>query len=63
MTMAAKKMRLGALETPDFTLVSGFFEPLPDNELRLWNEETIKAICDPCGQDTQLDPFGARRIG
>ena len=33
-----KKKRLGALETPGFFLSEQFFEPLPDEELRLWNE-------------------------
>lgn len=32
-----KKKRLGALETPGFVLSEGFFEPLPEDELRLWN--------------------------
>jgi prevent-host-death family protein len=32
-----KKKRLGALETPGFVLSEKFFEPLPENELRLWN--------------------------
>jgi prevent-host-death family protein len=31
------KKRLGALETPGFVLSEQFFEPLPDEELRLWN--------------------------
>ncbi len=33
------KTRLGALLTPGFTLTSAFFEPLPEEELRLWNGE------------------------
>ncbi|MGH9598928.1 MAG: type II toxin-antitoxin system Phd/YefM family antitoxin [Terracidiphilus sp.] len=33
----AKKKRLGALETPGFALTEQFFEPLPEDELRLWN--------------------------
>jgi prevent-host-death family protein len=33
------KKRLGALETPGFVLSSQFFEPLPEEELRLWNGE------------------------
>lgn len=33
------KKRLGALETPGFTLTDAFFEPLPEEELRLWNGE------------------------
>ena len=32
-----KKKRLGALETPGFVLSEGFFEPLPEEELSLWN--------------------------
>jgi prevent-host-death family protein len=32
------KKRLGALETPEFKLPVDFFEPLPDDELRIWNE-------------------------
>jgi antitoxin (DNA-binding transcriptional repressor) of toxin-antitoxin stability system len=32
------KKRLGALETPGFVLSGKFFEPLPEEELRLWNE-------------------------
>ena len=31
------KKRLGALETPGFVLSERFFEPLPEEELRLWN--------------------------
>lgn len=31
------KKRLGALETPGFVLAEQFFEPLPEEELRLWN--------------------------
>jgi prevent-host-death family protein len=33
------KKRLGALETPGFVLSERFFEPLPEDELRLWNGE------------------------
>jgi prevent-host-death family protein len=33
------KKRLGALETPGFILTDEFFEPLPEEELRLWNGE------------------------
>jgi prevent-host-death family protein len=29
--------RLGALETPGFVLDDTFFEPMPEEELRLWN--------------------------
>ena len=32
-----KKKRLGALEAPGFVLSEKFFEPLPEEELRLWN--------------------------
>jgi prevent-host-death family protein len=32
----AKKL-LGALETPGFVLSEQFFEPLPEEELRLWD--------------------------
>jgi len=31
------KKRLGVLETPGFVLSEQFFEPLPEEELRLWN--------------------------
>lgn len=31
------KKRLGALETPGFVLTDAFFEPLPEQELNLWN--------------------------
>lgn len=34
-----RKKRLGALETPGFVLSEQFFEPLPEDELRLWNGE------------------------
>ena len=34
-----RKKRLGALETPGFILSEQFFEPLPEQELRLWNGE------------------------
>jgi len=30
------KQRLGALETPGFALPEGFFEPMDEDELRLW---------------------------
>jgi len=33
----AKKKRLGALETPGFELKEEFWEPLPEDELGLWN--------------------------
>jgi prevent-host-death family protein len=33
-----QKKRLGVLETPGFALPVKFFEPLPEDELRLWNE-------------------------
>ncbi|MFY9747977.1 MAG: toxin-antitoxin system subunit antitoxin [Acidobacteriaceae bacterium] len=33
------RKRLGALETPGFALSKAFFEPLPEEELRLWNGE------------------------
>jgi prevent-host-death family protein len=32
-----KKKRLGALETPGFMLAEQFFEPLPEDELKLWD--------------------------
>jgi prevent-host-death family protein len=31
------KKRLGVLKTPGFVLSKQFFEPLPEEELRLWN--------------------------
>lgn len=33
------KKRLGVLRTPGFELTSAFFEPLPEDELRLWSGE------------------------
>ena len=30
------KKRLGACETPGFVMPESFFEPLPEEELRLW---------------------------
>ena len=33
------KKRLGALATPGFVLSDRFFEPLPEEELRLWHGE------------------------
>jgi prevent-host-death family protein len=33
------KKRLGALETPGFSLTSAFFEPLPEEELKFWDGE------------------------
>jgi antitoxin (DNA-binding transcriptional repressor) of toxin-antitoxin stability system len=33
----AKKKRLGALDTPGFVLSEKFFEPLPEDERRLWD--------------------------
>ncbi len=35
-----KKKRLGALETPGFVLTKAFFEPLPEEELKLWSGES-----------------------
>jgi prevent-host-death family protein len=34
-----RKKRLGALETPGFVLPDPFFEPLPEEELKLWSGE------------------------
>lgn len=34
------KKRLGALKTPGFVLTDTFFEPLPEEELRLWSGES-----------------------
>lgn len=34
-----RKKRLGVIETPGFVLTDTFFEPLPEDELRLWNGE------------------------
>jgi len=34
-----KKQRLGVLATPGFTLTQAFYDPLPENELRLWDGE------------------------
>ncbi len=34
-----KKRRLGILETPGFKLPDDFFEPLAEEELRLWEGE------------------------
>jgi antitoxin (DNA-binding transcriptional repressor) of toxin-antitoxin stability system len=31
------RKRLGALETPGFVLSGQFFEPLPEQELELWD--------------------------
>jgi prevent-host-death family protein len=33
------KKRLGALETSGFALTDAFFEPLPEDELKLWDGE------------------------
>ncbi|CAN5688999.1 type II toxin-antitoxin system prevent-host-death family antitoxin [soil metagenome] len=33
------KKRLGVLDTPRFVLTEAFFEPLPEEELSLWNGE------------------------
>ena len=33
------KKRLGALETPGFALTDAFFDPLPEEDLKLWNGE------------------------
>jgi prevent-host-death family protein len=35
----AGKKRLGVMETPGFVLTDAFWEPLPEEELRLWNGE------------------------
>jgi prevent-host-death family protein len=34
-----KVKRLGLLEIPGFVLPEDFFEPLPEDELKLWNGE------------------------
>jgi prevent-host-death family protein len=34
-----RKKRLGALETPGFVLPEAFFEPLPEDESKLWSGE------------------------
>jgi hypothetical protein len=34
-----EKKRLGALAAAEFTIPESFFEPLPEEELRLWNGE------------------------
>ena len=34
-----KKRRLGILASPDFVFPADFFDPLPEEELRLWNGE------------------------
>jgi antitoxin (DNA-binding transcriptional repressor) of toxin-antitoxin stability system len=34
-----KSKRLGFMETPGFALSDAFWEPLPEEELRLWNGE------------------------
>jgi prevent-host-death family protein len=34
-----KFQRLGLYETPGWELGDGFWEPLPEDELRLWNGE------------------------
>jgi antitoxin (DNA-binding transcriptional repressor) of toxin-antitoxin stability system len=36
----AQKKRLGALATPGFVLSDAFFEPLPEEKLRLWSGES-----------------------
>jgi antitoxin (DNA-binding transcriptional repressor) of toxin-antitoxin stability system len=36
----AAKKRLGALETPGFVLSEKFFEPLPKEELDLWDGDS-----------------------
>ncbi len=36
---AFKPKRLGVMETPGFVLGPGFWEPLPEEELRLWEGE------------------------
>lgn len=33
------KKRLGVMETPGFKLTDAFWEPLPEEELALWNGE------------------------
>ena len=35
-----KKSRLGFMETPGFELTDAFWEPLPEEELALWNGES-----------------------
>jgi prevent-host-death family protein len=34
-----RKKRLGVMETPGFALTQDFFDPLPENEQRLWDGE------------------------
>ena len=33
------KKRLGVMETPGFEIPASFWEPLPEEELKLWNGE------------------------
>jgi antitoxin (DNA-binding transcriptional repressor) of toxin-antitoxin stability system len=33
------RKRLGVLEPPGFSFTPAFYEPLPEDELRLWNGE------------------------
>lgn len=35
----AKHKRIGFMEDPNFVLTDAFWEPLPEDELRLWNGE------------------------
>jgi prevent-host-death family protein len=37
--VAVKKKRFGALYDPNFVLTDAFWEPLPEEELKLWNGE------------------------
>jgi prevent-host-death family protein len=42
---ATPRKRLGVLETPGFKLTAAFFDPLPEEELRLWNgEQGLKQV-------------------
>jgi prevent-host-death family protein len=36
-----RKRRLGALETSEFVLPDTFFEPLPEEELKLWSGDGL----------------------
>ena len=40
------KKRLGFLQTPGFRLTSAFFEPLPEDELRWWEQRVANAVAN-----------------
>lgn len=53
--------RLGAREAPGFVLTEAFFEPLPEEELRLWSGEEESAEVPSARRVRRSGGGGARK--